>query len=184
MPRLIKEDGSEVLCISPLAGIASIRNNALAGGDMLTPILQTIFRGFLLALVLIAVTALNFVAGTAWGAKVALSGTYSQTSILASCTKAGGQFNSDDSGFGCSTDKGSVQCTTNGKCTGECATCGKGPAIAHKAGSVFGVLSGTTLKAAGIAHPQHGPGSSHNPIVENSNKPVRQISEEHLGRRH
>src|ERR1700691_3334697 len=110
---------------------------------MVTPIFQTVSRGFTLAPVLFAVTVLNFVADTAWADKVALSGTYSQTGILASCTKAGGEFNSDDSGFGCTTNKGSVQCGTNGKCTGECDTCGKGPAIAHRGGSIFGVLSGT-----------------------------------------
>jgi hypothetical protein len=150
---------------------------------MVTPIFQTVSRGFTLAPVLFAVTVLNFVADTAWADKVALSGTYSQTGILASCTKAGGEFNSDDSGFGCTTNKGSVQCSTNGKCTGECDTCGKGPAIAHRGHTIFGVLSGTTLKAAGTSRSLRISGSSHNPIVENSNKPVRQISEEHSGRR-
>jgi hypothetical protein len=141
-------------------------------------------RRFTLALVLAAATILASFADTAWADKVALSGTYSQTSILNSCTKAGGQFNSDDSGFSCSTDKGSVTCNTYGKCVGECETCGKGPAVAHRGGTPFGVLSGSTLKAAGNGHPVHGQGPSHIPIVEN-NKPIHQISEERGGgRRH
>jgi hypothetical protein len=113
---------------------------------MLNPILRTISLSFAPALILIAITTLGFLTDTAWAGKVVLSGTHSQTGILASCTKAGGQFNSNDSGFGCTTDKGSVQCTTKGQCTGECATCGK-PAIAHKGDPILGVLSGTTLKA-------------------------------------
>jgi hypothetical protein len=148
---------------------------------MLTPIRRRMSRRFKVALVLIAVTTVNFFADTAWADKVALSGTYSQTGILASCTKAGGQFNSDDSGFGCSTDKGSVQCSTNGKCTGECDTCGKGPAVAHRGSTIFGVLSGTTLKAAGTSRSLHVSGSSHNAIVDNSNKPVREMSHDHSG---
>src|SRR6202167_2283402 len=96
-------------------------------------------RRFTLALVLAGATMFGLFSSTAWADKVALSGTYSQTGILASCTKAGGQFNSDDSGFGCSTDKGSVQCSTNGKYTGECDTCGKGPAVAHRGSTIFGV---------------------------------------------
>ena len=94
-------------------------------------------------------TALIFFATPVFAGKVSLSG-ISQTSLMASCGKAGGQFLSSDDGFSCTTGKGSVSCTTSGKCTGECKTCGNAVTKSGK-GSALGVLSGSTLKTSGSA---------------------------------
>jgi hypothetical protein len=102
------------------------------------------FRRCTLAL-LMAGMMLGF-STAAWADRVILSGTYSQTDILKSCVAAGGSYSSGPGAYGCSTDKGSVTCNTAGKCYGSCDSCGK-PAIARKGHTIFGVLSGTTLKA-------------------------------------
>jgi hypothetical protein len=108
---------------------------------------RTCSRSLALApVILIAGMTWSFFTNTALGGKVSLP-TLSQKGLLAACGKAGGNFNSDDSGFSCDGPGGSVHCTTSGKCTGECDTCGK-PAITHKGGNTtVGVLSGNTLKA-------------------------------------
>jgi hypothetical protein len=108
---------------------------------------RILFRGRALApLILIGAMTWSFFTDKALAGKVDLP-TQSQTGLLAACGKAGGNFNSDDSGFGCDGPGGSVHCTTGGKCTGECDTCGK-PTVAHKGGTTtVGVLSGNTLKA-------------------------------------
>jgi hypothetical protein len=86
--------------------------------------------------------------------------------------------------YGCTTGKGSVQCGKDGKCTGECATCG-GPAIRPK-GGLTGVLSGIVQKAGANTQPVHGAGSSHNPIaatpVENHPVILEHSGEEHPGK--
>jgi hypothetical protein len=96
-----------------------------------------------------SITLVSF-SNTAFAGKVDLSGV-SQSNLLDACTKAGGQFHSSEEGFGCSTSKGSVECTTSGKCTGECATCGSADTAKSGNGTPLGVLSGATLKEVGTA---------------------------------
>jgi hypothetical protein len=151
---------------------------------MLTLTVRTESRGLTLAIALVTLATPSFFTGAAWADKVALSGTYSQSQMLGICNKAGGAFSSSDSGFSCLTGKGSVECSTNGKCSGECATCG-GPAIRPK-GGLSGVLSGIAQRGGAAAQPVHGTGSSHNPIVATpvENHPVilEHSGEEHPGK--
>jgi hypothetical protein len=104
-------------------------------------------RKLSIALVLAAIAVGAFADGAQAGTKV-LAGTYSQSQIEKACSAAGGvSTTKDNGGYGCYATGGDVECTSAGKCTGRCATCG-GPAIAHGGkGTVFGVLSGSTLKA-------------------------------------
>ena len=149
---------------------------------MLTPILRLISNRFVPTLILCAIAAFWFATGTALAGKVSLSG-ISQTGLLASCNKAGGNFSSSDDGFSCTTGKGSVTCTTNGKCTGECETCGK-PAITRKGNTALGVLSGNTLKAVGTGKQTvNGAGSTHHPITVKSEKPIGEISQDHSNKK-
>ena len=151
-------------------------------GSMFTLMVRTNPRGFAMAIALVALATPSFFPNAAWADKVDLP-SMSQSSLMASCHNAGGAFESNDSGFSCKTGVGSVSCSTGGKCTGECATCG--PAIRPK-GGISGVLSGTAQKAGANTPPVHGPGSSHNPIVATpvENHPVilERSGEEHSGK--
>jgi hypothetical protein len=112
---------------------------------MLTLMFRTVSSNFATALILIAVTTLGFFTDRALADSVIVSGTHSASDIKGKC--GGGTFSADGEGYGCVTKKGSVSCNWDGKCIGECNSCGKGAAIAHKGDPILGVLSGTTLKA-------------------------------------
>ena len=135
------------------------------------PRLTSVIRTTALARLLFfsAIIPLDFFTNAALADRVILSGTYSQNDILKSCVGAGGQFNSTPGGYSCSTDKGSVNCNKSGKCYGDCETCGS-PTVAHKGGTILGVLSGTTLKAGTDIKPSQGPAPKRGPIMT---RPVR-----------
>ncbi len=108
---------------------------------------ETKVRKLFIALFVAAIAVGAFAGGANAGTK-ALAGTYSQSQIEKACSAAGGvPTTKDNGGYGCYATGGAVECTSGGKCVGKCATCG-GPAVAHGGkGTVFGVLSGGTLKA-------------------------------------
>jgi hypothetical protein len=117
---------------------------------------RTKFRGAALAMIIFASTTIAALTVGALAGTVQLSGTHSESDIQSHCTAAGGVFfgsTSSDSGYGCTAAGGSVNCNKAGECSGECATCGKGPATAHGGKTIFGVLSGTTLKKLGTRTP-------------------------------
>jgi hypothetical protein len=92
--------------------------------------------------------AMVFASGAVAGT-VQIKGNQSESSIKSHCDKAGGVFfgsGGGDGGYGCTAAGGSISCNKSGECSGECSTCGK-PAVAHKGpNTIFGVLSGSTLK--------------------------------------
>src|ERR1019366_4556685 len=111
---------------------------------MSAPIFRTGFRSCTLVSVLFAVTMLNVLTDTALADRVVLTGTYSASDIKASCNSNGGTFATDGAAYGCSTKKGSVTCNWDGQCIGNCKSCG--PAVTRGNRTIFGVLSGATLK--------------------------------------
>ena len=112
------------------------------------------------ATVLLAVTA----ADSAAAATRKLSGTHTSAEIGSTCATAGGvYYPTQGGGYGCATEKGKVECTKAGKCTGTCSNC------ANVVRGVNGVLrppaSAGTASAAG--------GATSNKIpVNNTNQPV------------
>jgi hypothetical protein len=109
------------------------------------------------ALAMIFAVTAAALTGAALAGTVQLSGTHSEGDIQSHCSAAGGVFfgsTSSDSGYGCTAAGGSISCNRAGECTGECATCGKSPTVAHGGGkTIVGVLSGTTLKKLGARTP-------------------------------
>ena len=105
------------------------------------------FRGASLALAVLAATVMVGHSGAALAGTKQVAGTHSASEIKGSCDKAGGVYFSGSEGYSCVAAGGEVDCNKNGKCTGDCKTCG--PAVAKGGtGSVNGILSGTTLKAS------------------------------------
>jgi hypothetical protein len=113
---------------------------------------------FFLVLSLAAVGCASFAHPTQAGT-VQVTGTHSPAEIAGACKAAGGvPFGSDAGGedYGCETTKGQIKCN-NGKCIGQCDSCGS-PAIKHGGTDpVLGVLSGTTLKAGPSTPAKGGP---------------------------
>jgi hypothetical protein len=126
---------------------------------------RMISRSFATALTLTAIITLSCLTEKALAERVVIAGTSSASDIKGKC--GGGTFNANSEGYSCVTSKGSVGCNWDGKCIGECDTCGPhGAAITRGKGAIFGILSGTTLKAGTNTRPVHGTGSSHNPVTK------------------
>jgi hypothetical protein len=136
-----------------------------------------------LALILIAIIALWISALPVLAGTIAF-GSGTNASLKGLCDKHGGAYTeNEDGGSTCSGKGGSITCTGKGKCTGQCETCGD-PAVKHKPITILGVIPGTILKKVGTTSPSvHGRGSSHNPIVENSKMPDREVSQDHSSKK-
>jgi hypothetical protein len=138
---------------------------------MLKSIIRPASRSFVPALALFAIIAGSFFTDTALASRVVLSGTHPPQDIKGACGNAGGTWTANDEGYGCSTSGGSIACNWDGKCIGECNTCGPhGTVVSRGKGAIFGILGGT-LKVGATLQPVHGPGSSHNPVI----KPVTPV---------
>ena len=81
---------------------------------------------------IIALIICGVFVGAAWAGKVAIGGTHSSGEIAGTCGSVGGQFWQIDSGYGCVHECGAggaqacvVSCGNDGKCTGECPSCGR-----------------------------------------------------------
>jgi hypothetical protein len=133
--------------------------------------------------VMVLAAVATSIPGAALAGTVPVSGTHSELEITKTCgqAKGGVPFTDDNGTYGCRTTKGSVSCK-NGTCTGTCDNCN--PAIAHGKTPVFGVLSGTTLKAGAnsttktTAQPIH----IKTPVAE-SNAGSASNSETHQGKK-
>jgi hypothetical protein len=141
-------------------------------------------RGPTLALVLIAITALGIFPRPALAGKVDFPN-MSNAQLKSLCDKYGGAYAEDQGGGGsaCLGSGGSIQCTNNGKCTGQCETCG-GPDVKHKPTTIFGVLSGTILKAgttAPRAKGTAGPIHVKQPVVDSNSGTTN--NNEHQGKK-
>ena len=83
-------------------------------------------------ILIIALIICGVFVGAAWAEKVAIGGTHSSGEIAGTCGSVGGQFWQIDSGYGCVHECGAggaqacvVSCGNDGKCTGECPSCGR-----------------------------------------------------------
>jgi hypothetical protein len=135
-----------------------------------------------LAMIIFAIASLT---GAAWAGTVQVSGTHSESDIQSHCSAAGGVFfpsTSPDSGYGCTAAGGSISCNKSGSCSGECATCGK-PALARRGSTVFGVLSGATLRKYGGHTPTKNVAESVRVKQPMANERSPSDSETHHGRR-
>ena len=99
-----------------------------------------------LAVIIIALATLGFLAGSASAGYVSISGTHSSMEIRSTCAKEGGTYSEDPGGYGCSKDCGSSTCTVacknDGQCVGECPKCGQARVVARN----FRVLTHYLLK--------------------------------------
>ena len=87
-------------------------------------------------------------------------------------------FFSTSAGYSCVAEGGTIDCSTKGKCTGDCTNCG--PAVKHKGVTVFGILSGTTLKKIGTAAPTKPPVKPiHTKLPADSNPSATSNNEAH-----
>jgi hypothetical protein len=133
------------------------------------------------AFILILITTLISPSDTALAGTVVLSGTYSPQDIQGKC--GGGTFSADGGSYSCQTKKGTVSCNWDGKCVGECNTCGS-PAIAHKGGAtIVGVLSGTTLKAGTSTQTKTAPKPIHVKQPVGDNNSIGTTNSEHQGKK-
>ncbi|HWJ20630.1 MAG TPA: hypothetical protein VNR65_18075 [Geobacterales bacterium] len=133
---------------------------------MLTLMFRPASRSFVPAVALAAIITVSFFAGAALADSVVLGGTHPPQDIKGACGNANGSFTVNDEGYNCVSSKGSINCNWDGKCIGECDSCGPhGTVVKQGKNTIFGILRGTTLKVGTTVRPVHGPGSSHNPIV-------------------
>ena len=107
---------------------------------------------------------------SAFAGRVILSDTHSRDDILRSCVGAGGTFSSSSDGYSCQGEKGSVSCNKDGKCYGDCPSCGDNPDTTKGGGTAEGVLSGATLKAGTTTRPA--PASEPKQSQESTQKPI------------
>src|SRR5215831_13139351 len=74
-----------------------------------------------------------FAVGAAWGRPIQLQGTHSEMQVFDACAASGSTMENKPNGhYGCSTNchggegkSCSVDCNKDGKCTGDCPSCGK-----------------------------------------------------------
>jgi len=90
----------------------------------------------------LVLVAFGLVGDTASAGTTTLRGIYARSVLGADCIDAGGTPapGTGPGGFGCKTDKGEVECTATGQCTGTCPTCG----TRHHRTGIYGILHAGT----------------------------------------
>ena len=113
--------------------------------------------GRLAVLAVLAVVGTMLLADAGSAATRRLSGTYTAAQIKASCDAAPrGIYNNGPAGASCISDKGSVSCDPEGKCTGSCAKCADARPMPIGTMPVGG--AGTTGNQKGTVHALPGAG--------------------------
>ena len=111
--------------------------------------------GSVLAIAAGVVAGLCFLQHTASAGFKELSGTHSRSEVLQACQSSGGNFYNNDGGYGsygCTTDKGNVNCNDKGKCTGNCGNCSGSP-IKLKTAPIR-TIAPTKVSNPGNPHPK------------------------------
>lgn len=118
---------------------------------------------------LVAVLACALSVGSAQAGIKQLSGTYSAATIKADCDAAGGTFTDSrsqggDAGYSCVGSGGTVDCSPDGKCVGECGNCNpsRGGTIKFKA--IVDAAGGLKLSGGATAGGSSGGGHMKPPV--------------------
>lgn len=123
-----------------------------------------------------------------------LPGNHSRGEIIAACATAGGTYNDDGytgngtqaAHYGCTTDKGSVQCSDGGEgghCVSGCAKCAD---FLPKKGGIKGVVggAGTAGNARGTVQAHSVSSNKVKPVVAANHLPLKKLAGGRAARAH